>query len=135
MRSGLHRKPLARRRVSASAHVQCLNNPHERACSLCAGGGIISPTLDVPTPFAAADVIERETGARDRVAFHYAIVEVAARVEDPLAPPVAAGDVDDARWVPVNELESFPGLTDSSTHYILCDSAACTSAMMLAAIC
>jgi len=64
----------------------------------------------VPTPFAAADVIEREAGAGDRIAFHYAIVEVAARVEDPSATPVPAGDVDDARWVPIDRLESFPGL-------------------------
>ena len=73
-----------------------------------AGGGIISAMLDVPTPFAAADVIVRE-GDGNRVAFHYAIVEVAARVEDPHAPPVAADDVDDARWVPVDQLDSFPG--------------------------
>ena len=76
------------------------------------GGGIISPTLDVPTPFAAADVIERESGTGDRIAFHYAIVEVAARVEDPSATPMPAGDVDDARWVPVDQLESFPGRTN-----------------------
>ncbi len=76
------------------------------------GGGIISPTLDVPTPFAAADVIERDSGSSDRIAFHYAIVEVAARVENPSATPVPAGDVDDARWVPIDELESFPGLVD-----------------------
>ena len=43
-------------------------------------------------------------------AIHRENDQVAARVEDPLAPPVAAGDVDDARWVPVNQLGSFPGL-------------------------
>ena len=76
-----------------------------------AGAGIISHTLDVPTPFAAADVIVRDFDANDRVAFHYAIVEVAARVDDPEATPVAADDVDDVRWVPVNQLHGFPGET------------------------
>ena len=97
------------------------------------GGGIISPTLDVPTPFAAADVIEREPGGGDRVAFHYAIVEVAARVEDPSATPVAAGDVDDARWVPVDQLDSFPGLA-RALHFITCVLVPPASVAMLAAM-
>ncbi len=73
------------------------------------GAGIISHTLDVPTPFAAADVIVRDPDGDDRVAFHYAIVEVAARVDDPEATPVAAHDVDGVRWVPVNQLRNYPG--------------------------
>ena len=79
------------------------------------GGGIIGQTLDTPTPFAAADVIVRDPGVGDRVAFHYAIVEVAARVEDPTATPVAADDVDEVRWVRVHQLQDFPGKGKATT--------------------
>ena len=70
-------------------------------------GSVISRTLQVPTPFAAADVISR--GPDGRIEFHYAIVEVAARVTDPQALPQAADDVDDVRWVPVSELGAMKG--------------------------
>jgi len=73
-----------------------------------ASDGIISKTLQVPTPFAAADVISK--GDDDRVEFHYAIIEVAARVQDPQAIPQASDDVDDVRWVPVNELGTIKGV-------------------------
>ena len=62
----------------------------------------------MPTPFAAADVISK--GVDGRVEFHYAIIEVAARVRDPQAEPKASDDVDDVRWVPVAELGSMKGV-------------------------
>ena len=74
-------------------------------------GSVISSSLQVPTPFAAADVISKSPDGR--IEFHYAIVEVAARVTDPLAVPQAADDVDDVRWVLVSELGALKGAWQS----------------------
>ena len=69
--------------------------------------GATPESLQAPTAFAAADVISR--GADGRIEFHYAIIEVAARVQDPQAVPRAADDVDDVRWVSVHELAAMKG--------------------------
>lgn len=72
------------------------------------GGLAFSRTLQVPTPYAAADVISRDSD--QQIEYHYTIVEVAAVPEDPRAVAKAASDVDDIQWVPVNSLRDFPDL-------------------------
>ena len=72
------------------------------------GGLAFSETLEVPTPFAAADVISKEENS-GRIQFHYTIVEVAALAADPAAIPQAASDAEDVQWVPVRMLRGFPG--------------------------
>jgi 8-oxo-dGTP diphosphatase len=55
--------------------------------------------LRYPVPFTAADVIERdESGIR----FHYAVIEVASRVENPRIEPVSGDDADEAKWFSIS---------------------------------
>eukprot|EP00891_Asterochloris_glomerata_P007817 jgi/Astpho2/7817/Aster-x0784 len=72
-------------------------------------GLAFSETLEVPTPFAAADVISKDENT-GRIQFHYTIVEVAALAADPATVPQAASDADDVQWVPVRMLRGFPDL-------------------------
>ncbi|DBA85135.1 TPA: hypothetical protein ACH3X2_005855 [Trebouxia sp. C0005] len=66
------------------------------------GGLAFSKNLQVPTPFAAADVISRD--AAQKIEYHYTIVEVAAVLENSSIVAKAASDVDDIKWVPVSSL-------------------------------
>lgn len=63
-----------------------------------------SPSLEWPTPFTAVDVITKDT--KGTINYHYSIVEVAARLENPSDCPVPAGDVDACRWFDVGTLGS-----------------------------
>jgi 8-oxo-dGTP diphosphatase len=66
------------------------------------GGGPVSISLDYPTPFTAVDVITRDSN--NTINFHYAIVEVAARLENPWQEPTVGGDVLAAEWWSADEL-------------------------------
>ena len=66
---------------------------------------LFSSTLEWPSPVAAADSLTFD--AQARLAFHYAIVNLAARPLDPHAQPVPADDADGARWVRVGELRGM----------------------------
>eukprot|EP00877_Chromochloris_zofingiensis_P009648 jgi/Chrzof1/4937/Cz15g05080.t1 len=70
---------------------------------------VFSVTLQQPTAFAAVDSIVRDD--KGRIKYHYAIIEVAALCLDPTATPVAADDVDDVMWFPVNKLRQRDNLT------------------------
>lgn len=85
------------------------------------GGLAFSETLEVPTPFAAADVISKDENT-GRIQFHYTIVEVAALAADPATVPQAASDADDVQWVPVRMLRGFPGEEPPTapTHWQIC---------------
>lgn len=72
------------------------------------GGLAFSKTLQVPTPFAAADVISRDDA--QKIEYHYTIVEVAAVPEDISVVAQAASDVDDIKWVPVTSLRQHQDL-------------------------
>ena len=72
------------------------------------GAGLMSASLERPTAFAAADVMQR--AADGRLRFHYAIVEVAGVPEDPRAPLRPGDDAADARWVRVDALRGLAGL-------------------------
>ncbi|KAK9909386.1 hypothetical protein WJX75_001461 [Coccomyxa subellipsoidea] len=89
-----------------------LRNDPETARAVEEREGGLSTGLEVPTPFAAADVIVHEDSRR--LAFHYAIVEVAAVPADPSAPLVPGGDVDGAQWKPVRHLKGMTDLTKNS---------------------
>jgi len=55
--------------------------------------------LRYPVPFTAVDVIDRdESGIR----FHYAVIEVASRVENPRMEPVSGDDADAAKWFSIS---------------------------------
>ncbi|KAA6429528.1 MAG: hypothetical protein FRX49_00920 [Trebouxia sp. A1-2] len=69
-------------------------------CSVAQGGLAFSKNLQVPTPFAAADVISRD--AAQKIEYHYTIV--AAVLENSSIVAKAASDVDDIKWVPVSSL-------------------------------
>ncbi|KAL3163079.1 hypothetical protein ABBQ32_009498 [Trebouxia sp. C0010 RCD-2024] len=75
---------------------------NDSALAVAQGGSAFSKTLQVPTPFAAADVISYDN--TNQVEYHYTIVEVAAVPDDPTAVPEAASDVVDIRWVPITSL-------------------------------
>ena len=64
--------------------------------------------LTFPVPYAAVDTIVKD--AEGRLQFHYTIVEVAAAPVDPTLHPVAADDVDEARWIPVRDLPLLANL-------------------------
>jgi len=79
-----------------------------------AGGG--KQLLGRPTVFTAVDVIERDPDGS--VAFHYAVVEVAAVPADPRAVPAAADDASEVQWVPAAELRSLPNLVPKAVEVV-----------------
>lgn len=67
-------------------HIGC---SHAQKLSSAAQGGVaFSKTLQVPTPFAAADVISHDD--EGHIDYHYAIVEVTVKF---------AGAANDSSWV------------------------------------
>ncbi|KAL0042059.1 hypothetical protein WJX77_001881 [Trebouxia sp. C0004] len=81
---------------------------NDRNSAVAQGGLAFSKTLQVPTPFAAADAISRDD--TQNIEFHYTIVEVAAVPEDISVVAQAASDVDDIKWVPVTSLRQHQDL-------------------------
>eukprot|EP00898_Chlorokybus_atmophyticus_P005130 jgi/Chlat1/5618/Chrsp369S05378 len=79
----------------------------------CAGG---RGTLSMPEAFTAVDAISH--GADGEIAFHFALVEVAAMPADPTVEGVAATDVDALQWVTLPELQRLENVTP------LCDEVA-----------
>lgn len=84
-----------------------------------------SSELDHPTPFTAVDVIavnEDDADERDvdAISYHYAIVEVAATVDDPRRPPVASDDADDAFWWKCRDLihSEDPDIVPNLKHVV-----------------
>ena len=75
------------------------------------------PDLRHPAVFAAVDVIDRDPGTNN-LRYHYAVVEVAARVKDPRAQPRAADDADEAQWVDVEELRSLPDVVPNAVEIV-----------------
>lgn len=66
------------------------------------GGGPVSTSLNYPTPFTAVDVITQDHN--NTINYHYAIVEVAARLENPWQQTTVGGDVSAAEWWSADEL-------------------------------
>ncbi|BDA42752.1 hypothetical protein COCOBI_03-6450 [Coccomyxa sp. Obi] len=89
-----------------------LRNDPEAARAVEDREGGLSSGLEVPTPFAAADVIVYDDSGR--LAFHYAIVEIAAVPTDSSAPLVPGGDVDGAQWKAIPSLKQMTDLTKNS---------------------
>lgn len=69
---------------------------------------VLSHDLSFPSPIAAADAIHRD--AEGQLEYHYALIEMAASPRDPLQPLTPDDDVDDARWVRVEELRGMKDL-------------------------
>jgi len=72
--------------------------------------------LDIPSVFAAVDVIEKDPDGS--VAFHYAVVEVAAVPADYRSDPQPGDDADEARWFPTSELRSIEGLVPNAVEVV-----------------
>uniref|UniRef100_A0A7S0RVA8 Nudix hydrolase domain-containing protein n=1 Tax=Chlamydomonas leiostraca TaxID=1034604 RepID=A0A7S0RVA8_9CHLO len=69
-----------------------------------------SSSLDNPTAFAAVDSIWHDKAA-GKLKFHYAIIEVAALVEDPNVAPQALDDAADVGWFAVDHVQTMSELT------------------------
>ena len=79
-------------------------------------GSLLSRSLDRPAVFTAVDVIERDEDGS--IAYHYAVVEVAAVPEDPRAAPCAGDDADEARWFAAAELRGLPDLVPNAVEVV-----------------
>lgn len=69
-----------------------------------------------PVPFTAVDVIDRRDDGT--IAFHYAIIEVAALPKDYRQDLEVGDDAVDARWMPVVELASLEDLVPLATDVV-----------------
>jgi 8-oxo-dGTP pyrophosphatase MutT (NUDIX family) len=71
-----------------------------------------SNQLDHPVPFTAVDVIsikdeflDSDQCDAESIRYHYAVIEVAATLEDPKQPLVAGDDADEAFWMDCGDLD------------------------------
>ena len=78
-----------------------------RNSSPSAGATLFSTSLDYPVPLTAVDAITHDS--EGRLAFHYAIVNLAAAPIDPQQPLVPGDDAAAAQWVRVSQMRQLPG--------------------------
>lgn len=80
-------------------------------------GNLFARDLSNPVIFTAVDVIDHDPTSGN-LRFHYAVVEVAATVEDPRASPVASDDASDAQWFPISSLASLNNLVPKAVEVV-----------------
>ena len=82
-----------------------------------ADSDLFARDLSRPAVFTAVDVIDRDP-RRGSLRFHYAVVEVAATVEDPRATPVARDDALEAQWFAASKLITLSNLVPKAVEVV-----------------
>lgn len=72
----------------------------------------LSHTLEFPSSFIAGDAITYDDDGK--LAFHYAIINIAGIPKDPCQPIAPGDDASEAQWFPVGTLRDLQGKTSNS---------------------